>query len=344
MFYIVLDGMIQKIKEISEYKTNDDYVYCFEMKNKSEPYFTLPNGIITHNCRLRSDMINEYSNSIGGTSTKIGSLGVVTINLPRLAYESKTEEDFFKLLEERVIEVAYINNAKRHILKRRISYGALPLYDLGFMNLNQQYSTCGINGLNECVSYMGFDILNNDGQQFVIKILDCINKVNDSMKKQYSTPHNTEQTPSENSALKLVKKDRYMGFNVDTDMYSNQFIPLTVNADMLERIKLQGLFDKHFSGGAICHINVSEKIEDKELIKDLIRTCAKQNVIYFAINYCLNRCENDHMTVGNMDICSICGKKIVEKYTRVVGFLTNTKNWNVIRREKDFPNRQWYKI
>ncbi len=102
------------------------------------------------------------------------------------------------------------------------------------------------------------------------------------------------------------------------------------------------MFDKHFTGGAICHINVESRIKDKEKIKNLIRETAKCGVIYSAINYNLQECEEGHMTVGRKNICSICGKPIINNYSRVVGFVTNTKNWHKVRREEDYPNRQWY--
>ena len=111
---------------------------------------------------------------------------------------------------------------------------------------------------------------------------------------------------------------------------------------MLERIELQGIFDNKFSGGAICHLNMDQEISSAEVMADLIRTCAKKGVVYFAINYVLQQCEEGHLSVGNIDTCPICGKPIKEKYTRVVGFLVPVGHWNKVRREKDFPNRQFY--
>ena len=90
------------------------------------------------------------------------------------------------------------------------------------------------------------------------------------------------------------------------------------------------------------HISCDERLEDVEDMKSLIKLCAKQGVIYFAINYLLRRCEEGHMTVGSDKICPICGKSIEDFYTRVVGFLTNIKNWHKVRREEDAPNRQMY--
>jgi anaerobic ribonucleoside-triphosphate reductase len=140
----------------------------------------------------------------------------------------------------------------------------------------------------------------------------------------------------------LAQKDELLKYNNKYKIYSNQFIPLITKADMLDRIKLQGLFDKHFSGGAIAHINVETPIQDEQQIVDLIKTCAKMGVVYWAINYNLQECEKGHMSVGRGNQCSICGSEIINNYTRVVGFLTNTKNWHKIRRERDYPNRQFY--
>lgn len=342
--YIVKNNSIYfKINLVEVKPFDQDEVYCFEMKNEDEPYFTLPNGMITHNCRLRSDTNNEYFNAFGAGSSKIGSLGVVTTNLPRLAIISKTKEKFMENLKELVTDVARINNAKRHIIRKRIEVGASPLYSLGFMSLKKQYSTFGITGLNEAVELLGYNILEQDGQQFVIDMLTVINKTNDKMQKQYEAPHNCEQTPAENSGIKLSKKDNYLKYTKDSLFYSNQFVPLIQEADMLDRIKLQGLFDSHFSGGSILHINVEEQINDTQKIVDLINTCAKMGVVYWAINYNLQMCEADHMTIGANGRCPMCGKPIKENFTRVVGFLTNIKNWNVVRRELDYPNRQFYK-
>jgi ribonucleoside-triphosphate reductase len=294
-------------------------------------------------CRLRSKKRPEYFNSFGSGSSKIGSLGVVSINFPRLAIKARgNKKIFFEQLKRYVEVCARINNAKRYVVKKRIDNGNHPLYSLGFMDLSKQYSTVGVNGLNECVEILGYNILDKNGQQLVLKIIDIINTMNKKFEKQYNYPHNVEQVPGENMSIKLAEKDKLLGYQDRYDIYSNQFIPLTTNADLLDRMKLQGMFDKEFSGGAICHINVDMIIEDVEKIKKLIKTAAKMGIVYFAINYNLQECENGHISVGKEKICSICGQKIVNNYTRVVGFLTNTKNWHKIRRELDYPYRQFY--
>jgi anaerobic ribonucleoside-triphosphate reductase len=306
--------------------------------------YTGSSSTLSSCCRLRSESTNEYFNSFGAGSTKIGSLGVVTLNLPRAAIKSNGDKNKLIKEVERLTEIACkINNIKRHILKQRIDNGNLPLYTYGYMELNKQYSTTGVNGLNETLYYMGEDILNESGQELQLNIIQAINKINDKMSKIYKVPTNAEQTPSENSAIKLCKKDHLLKYQDDFDIYSNQFIPLTTNADMLDRIILQGKFDKEFSGGAICHINVENKITKTEDMENLIIESAKKGVVYFAINYNLQKCKNGHMSVGKLNICPICSEVIIENYTRVVGFLTNVKNWNKTRRVLDYPNREFYK-
>jgi len=135
-----------KIQSIEQVENNEKmFVYCFEMDDKDKPYFVLPNGIVTHNCRLRSNKDNMYlgySNSFGSGGTQIGSFGVVTVNLPRIAIKAKGNYDkFMELLDDTVELAIKINHVKRYILKKRIDCGALPLYTHGFMNLQKQYAT-----------------------------------------------------------------------------------------------------------------------------------------------------------------------------------------------------------
>ncbi|MDN5317856.1 MAG: hypothetical protein PWR08_1981 [Thermoanaerobacterium sp.] len=326
---------------------DEEFLEFIAEKNKEFGFINIYCGdssTLSSCCRLRSEQKSEYFNSFGSGSSKIGSLGVCSINFPRLAVKSKgNEEIFFDSLKYMVEVCAKVNNAKRHIIKKRIDNGNEPLYSLGYMELSKQYSTVGVNGLNECLEIMNYNILDEKGQQFALKIMNTINALNKKFEKQYNAPHNCEQVPGENMSIKMAEKDKLLGYQNKYDIYSNQFIPLITNADMLDRIRIQGILDKHFSGGAICHINVETPISDKNKIKELIRITAKMGVVYHAINYNLQECVDGHMGVGKNNKCSICGKSIINNYTRVVGFLTNIKNWHKIRRDQDYPNRQFYK-
>ncbi len=293
-------------------------------------------------CRLRSETENEYFNMFGSGGTKIGSLGVVTLNLPQIAFTSESEEEFIEKLKDLVELISQINHVKRHIVKKRIESNHSPLYSLGFINIDRQYSTCGLVGINEVVEIFGKSILKKDGQALVKRLLDTVNEVNERQQKRYEYPHNVEQVPAENSAIKLAKADKILGYNEKYEIYSNQFVPLTTKADMFDRIKLQGMFDEHMTGGAILHLNVEDKITDVKFMENLIIESVKAGVIYFAVNYNLQQCKNEHMTVGKNKKCPVCASNIVSNFTRVVGFLVNVSNWHSKRREWDYPERKWY--
>ena len=324
---------------------DDDFLRLVAEKNKEFGFMNIYAGktsTLSSCCRLRSDQSNEYFNSFGSGGTKIGSASVVTLNLPRMAAKSIGAYEFTNTVRYYAELAAKVNHVKRHIIKKRIDNGNLPLYSLGFMDLSRQYSTCGINGVNEALEILGFDVLTEEGQGLVKRILTAINDINADMAKRFGSPHNMEQTPSENSSIKLAQVDKLLGYNKEYELYSNQFIPLITNADLLDRMKLQGMFDADMTGGAICHLNIDTRIEDTQQIIDLIRHAVKLGVIYHAINYNVQECEHGHITVGKGERCSQCNAPITANYTRVVGFLTNTKNWHKIRREYDYPNRQFY--
>lgn len=312
-------------------------------------------------CRLRSN-INDlgYANSFGAGSTKIGSLGVATLNLPTLARAASAETagkdnesavtEMLDAVEAVAMMAAFINHAKRRFIADRIERGSLPLYKLGYMDLKRQFSTCGFTGLYEALHILGYDLREPEGLKVAKRILETINATNECMTEQLGTPHNMEQVPGESSAVKLARKDTILGKNPEGwALYSNQFIPLwEEGVDMLDRIRIQGELDGYCTGGAICHLNVADRIEKPEVMEALIHHAAASGVVYFAINYAINyainRCEAGHMTVGHGDdTCPVCGKPIADTFTRVVGFLTNTKHWNVTRREHDWPHRAFLK-
>ena len=293
-------------------------------------------------CRLRSSTKNEFFNSFGAGSSKIGSLGVVTINFPRLAYLSANDEEFENSLKKFIRMTAIINQAKRNIVQQGIDAKKHPLYNLGFMELSKQYSTTGVNGFYECLDILGHNILTEDGQAYAIHLLQLVNDVVDECQNKYHAPFNLEQIPGENVSVKFTRKDKYLGYDLGLDLYSNQFVPLTSDVSMLDRILIQGKLDRFMSGGSVLHLNVAETLENPKDFVDLVKFCAKSGVVYFAINYLLNKCENGHMTVGLHKVCPKCGAEIVGKYTRVVGFLTEVSNWHKVRREQDFPNRRFY--
>lgn len=138
------NSVYYKIKLIEPYKTNDEYCYCFEMEDNSEPYFTLPNGIITHNCRLKSDIRELYFNSIGGTALKVGSVKVSTINLARIALDTNSEEEYLEELKKRTWINLKSLDCVRHIIKRNVEKGLLPNFSYGLIDFKFLYNTIGL--------------------------------------------------------------------------------------------------------------------------------------------------------------------------------------------------------
>lgn len=329
---------------------DDDFLKFISEKNLKFGFINIYAGkssTLSSCCRLRSERDNgEYFNSFGSGSTKIGSLGVATGNLPQLATICKGAEnpsdEFLHRIKDLVLDCQLVNQAKRNIIKRTIKAGSQPLYSLGYMELKRQYSTFGVIGLYEALEILGYDIMTKEGQDYVLEILNVINTTNKELQDKYKAPQNCEQIPGENVSVKLAKKDRALGYNDKYTLYSNQFIPLIKRVNMFDRIAIQALFDKHFSGGAICHLNVNQEINDVDTMQNLIYSSVKEGVVYFAVNFVLQECENKHMFVGNVDTCPHCGGKIIGTFTRVVGFLTKVDNWIPERREVDFPNRQFY--
>lgn len=297
-------------------------------------------------CRLRSKADDlGYVNSFGAGSTKIGSVGVVTLNLPQLARSADGDVDAFLDSVASFTHLAScINHAKREFIRDRIERGALPLYTQGYMSLDRQYSTCGFTGLYEALEILDYDILEEDGLAMAEAVLCEINDANDLATGMIGVPHNLEQVPGETSAVKLAKKDTVRGQNSEGySLYSNQFVPLwDKDADLLDRIRIQGRLDYVCTGGAICHLNLNSKTSVESMMA-LVELAAESRVIYFALNYTLNKCEKGHITVGhNLKLCPVCNTLITDRFTRVVGFLTNTKHWNATRQNADWPNRKFY--
>ena len=308
-------------------------------------------------CRLQSNvesiiaaMKEENTNLIGGSSLKVGSFGVTTINLPRIALDTKgNESEFVKILEERVVECIKMNHARRELIKANIEREQLLLYKYNFISLENQYSTVGILGFYECVNFFGLDILSEDGKAFGIKILEVIKKVIDEKVKKLGYKINCEQIPGESTASKFAEADRLLDKQESVPLYSNQFIPLVKNADLIDRIELQATFEHYMSGGSILHVNVGEKIKSKEVMKKLISFTIKKGVKYHAINYFFAKCSHKdsnnkdaaHITVSVGDTCPICGSSIKDRFSRIVGFIVPLSAMQEERR-KEFLDRKKY--
>lgn len=305
-------------------------------------------------CRLLSDTTkvkaSGFINSIGGTSLRIGSVKVSTINLRRVALEANGDKNkFFKILKARTMLDIEVLDVVRGIIKRNIEKGLLPQYDYDLMNLDTQYNTIGVTALFECVNEFGGiseDEFGNkyytdEGLKFATEVLDCIKEVKNNYEADYSI--NIEAVPAESANVKLCYKDNIVYPEQDKGyfIYSNQWIPLMEKCTLQEKIRLGSILDNACEGGVIAHINLAGEFADEEQAWELLNYIASQGVIYFAYNKEISVCEDEHAFFG--DTCPTCGKPKVDSYCRVVGFLTPKSSYSK-ERKREFDKRKWFSL
>lgn len=342
-----------KIKS-AKFVDSEEMVYDIEVDTIDHTFMIGSTRV--ENCRLLSDTskLKGFMNSIGGTSLSIGSIKVNTMNLVRIAIESGIKKDnkihsinaFLKLLKKRTELCCKLLDVQREIIRKNVERGLLPNYVEGGIDINHQYSTVGILGLYETIKEFGFIETDEFGNKSYTKegidlaqaIFDTINEVKDNFTQDYS--FNIESVPAERAAVILCQKDNLLYDRNDDFIYSNQWIPLKEKCTIQEKISLSAILDPMCSGGAIAHINVENKFPSNDVAWEMLNKIANAGVIYFAFNTKINVCKNHHGFVGR-DTCPVCGKPMIDQYTRVVGFLTSTKSWSSDRR-REFGDRKWY--
>lgn len=327
-------------------------------------------GVLSNCCRLLSDTskLDAFINSIGGTALSVGSCRVSTINFVRIAYEAfeynkpnevplkRAKSKYIKILRDRVDLDCKALFSMRHIIKRNIEKGLLPNYQDGALELDKQFCTIGGIGMYEVMDMFG--LINTDefgnksysdeAVEFASEILDNLNDVKDNFFEKYNIPKeeqftfNHEEIPAENAAGVICAADNLLYEQNKYFIYSNQWIPLMEKCTIQEKCRLGNLFDKKCGGGCIAHINIEGRFPSEEMAWEMLNYVAKQGVIYFAFNTKINVCEDKHASIGT-SVCPICGKPIVDTYTRVVGFYTPTSAYQKIRK-REFNSRKWYDV
>ena len=308
-------------------------------------------GVLSNCCRLLSDTqkLDAFVNSIGGTALSVGSCRVSTINLMRIAYETKfNKKKYIELLKDRVLLDCKALTSMRHILERNIEKGLLPNYQEGAVELDKQYCTIGILGMYEVID--SFGLINTDefgnkyyteeGLEFACQILDAINEVKDSFECDFS--FNVESIPRENCAGVICTADNLLFEQDKYFIYSNQWIPLTEQCTIKEKCRLGSVLDEKCGGGCIAHIDIENRFATKESAWDMLNYVASKGVIYFAFTTKINVCEDKHSFIGTQT-CPICGKPVADQYARVVGFYTPVSSYQKIRK-KEFNLRRWYNV
>lgn len=308
-------------------------------------------GVLSNCCRLLSDTskLNAFINSIGGTALSVGSCRVSTINLVRIAYESKlNKKKYIEILKDRVLLDCKALESMRHILKRNIDKGLLPNYQDGAVELDKQFCTIGGIGMYEVMDMFGlintdefgYKSYSNEAVEFATQILNTMNEVKDNFECDFS--FNIEMIPAENCAGVICQADNLIYEQNKYFIYSNQWIPLTEKCTIQEKCRLGSLFDKLCGGGCIAHINIENRFSTEEEAWDMLNYVASNGVIYFAFTTKISVCEDKHAFIGR-NTCPRCGKPIADTYSRVVGFYTPVSSYQKIRK-KEFNNRKWYNV
>ena len=315
--------------------------------------FTSPGQKICSCCRLMNDSeLNELGATVnsfggGGGALSMGSHRVVLLNTNRFALEIQGRgdaDDFLKMLDDRIEQATKILVSHRHMLEELRDKGFLMFLSNGWMDLSRMFSTVGLIGLVETVDTVNLGVNEKEGDK-KLTMEDLLSFVNNKVKElssRYHVPMNIEQVPGEAMAPRLAKVDKYIfgEEKVPYELYSNQFVPLWVDATIFERMELDGYYGNYLTGGGIVHFNLGEKTTPQQN-KELIKFAVKSNAQHFALNIAYSECVEGHVTLGKNDKCPICGKDITDYMTRVVGFLTRLSRWNSVRRDWEFPKRKF---
>lgn len=308
-------------------------------------------GVLSNCCRLLSDTkkLDAFINSIGGTALSVGSCRVSTINLVRIAYESKMNKSkYLKILRDRVLLDCKALYSMRHILKRNIEKGLLPNYQDGAVELDKQFCTIGGIGMYEVMDLFG--LINTDeigcksysdeAVDFATRILNTINEVKDNFECDFT--FNLEMIPAENCAGVICQADNLLFEQDKYFIYSNQWIPLMEKCTIQEKCRLGSLFDAKCGGGCIAHINIENRFQNEETAWDMLNYVAASGVIYFAFTTKISVCKSKHAFISEPK-CPVCGEQIADTYSRVVGFYTPTSSYQRIRK-KEFDKRRWMNV
>lgn len=315
--------------------------FAAEMYSKGHSFFTYMSDnadSLSSCCRLRNEIQdNGFSYTLGAGGVSTGSKSVLTINLNRcIQYAVNKGEDYKAYLDNVIklchkVQLAYNENLK-HFLKNKM----LPLFDAGYINIDRQYLTIGINGLVEAAEFMGLDITpNDDYKNFVQEVLGLIEKNNKEFKTKEAM-FNCEMIPAENVGVKHAKWDREDGYFVPRDCYNSYFYRVEDSSlTILDKFKLHGSpYIEHLTGGSALHMNLDEHLSQVQY-KQLLGVAAKEGCNYFTFNIPNTICnECGHIDKRYLHECPHCHSKNVDYLTRVIGYMKRVSNFSQPRQQE----------
>ena len=315
-------------------------------------------------CRLRIDnrQLEYRGGGLFGSNPMTGSVGVVTINLPRLALKSNNEKEFFKGLAELMDMAKDSLETKRKVLERLTDANLYPYTKFYLRNIKQRFnqywknhfSTIGLIGTNEAaLNLLGVDIGTEKGKAFAEKTLDFMRDRLVEYQKETGNNYNLEATPAEGTTYRLAQLDKAsfpdrahfangIGAEVKCPFYTNSsHLPVNYTDDLFELMDLQDNLQTKYTGGTVIHFFLGERMDDPQTLKKLVKTiCENYKLPYFTFSPSFSICKNHGYIVGEHPECPNCGES-TEVYSRVVGFLRPVSQWNK-GKQAEFEMREHY--
>ncbi len=336
----------------------------FEMTAKyGTPYFSNyinsdmePSDVRSMCCRLRLDLreLRKKSGGFFGSGESTGSVGVVTINMPRIAYLSKTEEEFYDRLKHLLDVSARSLKTKRETISKLLEAGLYPYTKRYLGTFNNHFSTIGLVGMNEaCLNakWVGKDLTEQDAQVFTKNVLNFMrNKLSD-YQELYGDLYNLEATPAESTSFRLAKHDKKRYPDIitasnaeNTPYYTNSsHLPVGYTDDIFTALDIQDELQTLYTSGTVFHAFLGQKLPDWKAAATLVKKIAENYKLpYYTMSPTYSVCADHGYISGEVYKCPVCGKT-TEVYSRITGYYRPVQNWNDGKRA-EFGERKVYDV
>ncbi len=316
-----------------------------------------PSDVRSMCCRLRLDLreLRKKSGGFFGSGESTGSVGVVTINMPRIAYLAKDEKDFYERLDRLMDISARSLKVKRTVITKLLDEGLYPYTKRYLGTFNNHFSTIGLVGMNEVglnAKWLGKDMTDPKTQQFTIDVLNHMRERLSDYQVQYGDLYNLEATPAESTAYRLAKHDvkRFPDIKTaaqhegDTPYYTNSsHLPVGYTDDIFSALDIQDELQTLYTSGTVFHAFLGEKLPDWKAAANLVRKIAENYKLpYYTLSPTYSVCKNHGYLTGEQYVCPECGEH-TEVYSRITGYYRPVQNFND-GKAQEFSDRKVYDI
>ena len=336
----------------------------FEMTSKyGTPYFSNyinsdmePSDVRSMCCRLRLDLreLRKKSGGFFGSGESTGSVGVVTINIPRIAYLAENEKDFYERLDHKMDIAARSLKIKRTVITKLLDEGLYPYTKRYLGTFNNHFSTISLVGMNEAclnANWIRKDLTTEEAQQFTKDVLNHMRERLSDYQEKYGDLYNLEATPAESTSFRLAKHDvkRFPEIitaseNGKTPYYTNSsHLPVGYTDDIFEALDIQDELQTLYTSGTVFHAFLGEKLPSWEAAASLVRKIAENYKLpYYTLSPTYSVCKAHGYIAGEKFVCPLCGEK-TEVYSRITGYYRPVLNWNDGKAE-EYKSRKLYNI